>query len=368
MKTWNSTLLALVAATTACFNWGTRPKDFEPAMGPRGARVALRVRGESADRLGELIAVDSAGITIDNGKFVRIAWARVDALDVAQLGRDYDIRFGEEVTQEKRARLALVSRFPQGLARIPIPIDSLITDARIRSSRYEDRRVAVEEGYRRVGADFPAMGEHWLNVPTLLAGHLDPAKPTFLVYADVRGQPTLLGVGFAFISHGDSLPAHLPGWPERWHEHSGLLADESGAVMTRETQPSRTHLWVMHAWTRLDNPDGEFAAENWALPYLRAGRATPHHLDGSAARALSLTVGGDEFFRGLLTDAGFRPATTAARIDSLIASARAHALEAANDQELGRVWSDFQTTLAAISGPQALALLRPAHAALEAHR
>ena len=55
-------LLAVVGAT-ACKH-GITPEKFSLAKFPEGAQVALRVSGERSDRRGELIAVDSVGITI----------------------------------------------------------------------------------------------------------------------------------------------------------------------------------------------------------------------------------------------------------------------------------------------------------------
>lgn len=107
--------LGIVLITTSSCTWGTRSSAYPPAQGPVGARVALRVQGERADRLGELYACDSAGVTLRGARIVRIAWPRLAAMDVAGLGATYDVRWGETVTPEKRGRLALVSRFPQGL-------------------------------------------------------------------------------------------------------------------------------------------------------------------------------------------------------------------------------------------------------------
>ena len=111
--TRSATALLLFAA--AC-NWGTRPDKLAPATGPQGARVALRVRGESNDRVGELFAVDSVGVTIRDAKVVRISWTKLDAMDVRNMGSAYDVSFGEAVTPTKLAELAPLSRFPQGLS------------------------------------------------------------------------------------------------------------------------------------------------------------------------------------------------------------------------------------------------------------
>lgn len=356
-------LLGLVLAS-ACM-WGTRPRDFPLAQFPDGARVAVRVRGETADRLGELLAADSSGITIRSPRIVHIAWSRILAIDVDGLGEEYDLFFGETVSREKITRIALVSRFGQGIGKLPITLDSVIAQAAASTSKYTDRRVAVNDGYIRVGADFPAMGEHWLNRSALLAGKLNPDKPTLLIYADIAGAPKLLGVGFVLVTRGDSLPVDAPGWPNAWHEHSGLLSDESGAGTNprQAAGPTDTHVWVLHAWTALENPDGAFASDNWALPYARAGLGVPRPLDADAARALSLLHGGDAFFGDVLTDAGLRTERNAAVVDAAIATARKRvaAKHARSSSVDGADWHAFTKSIQQILGPKALALLAPTH-------
>jgi hypothetical protein len=115
MRFITSAFVVLMCGVAAC-NWGTRPTDLTPAMGPQGARVAVRVRGEASDRIGELFAVDSIGVMVRDVKLTRIRWPQLAAMDVKQLGSDYDVSFGETVTASKRAKLAPLSRFPQGLS------------------------------------------------------------------------------------------------------------------------------------------------------------------------------------------------------------------------------------------------------------
>ena len=107
---------AILAMLAAC-QWGTRPQNFRPARGPAGAEVAVHVAGERQDRLGELYAVDTAGVLIArNARLVRIAWPRLASMDVERLGDDYDVSRRETVDAAERERLSLVSRFPQGLS------------------------------------------------------------------------------------------------------------------------------------------------------------------------------------------------------------------------------------------------------------
>ena len=359
-------LTSTLLLSTACvITHGTRPEDYPPAIGPEGARAALRVLGERNDYVGELLAADSVGITLRTTRIIRFTWAKIAALDVEGAGADVDIRFGEIMTPEHRARIALLSRFPQGMGRLPITLDSLIAEASRETTRFGERRVAVDEGYRRVGADFPGMGEHWLNVGALLKNSVDPANPAILTYATIAGQPKLLGIGFVIVTHADSVPQEIPGWPAEWHEHSGLLADESAALVGRPRPDSSTHVWVMHVWTTLPNPAGALVADNWSLPFLRAGVPAPDHADPDGGRAMSLAVGGDEFLRNALTDADLRVRDNAAAIDSAIATARLRVISSLRDQTrivaLGAVWNDLASSLERTVGPSIRQVVSSSH-------
>lgn len=107
--------MTLIPLFVAC-NWGTPPAKVAPANGPQGARVALRLCGEDSDRVGELFAVDSVGVTIRDVKVIRVSWTKLAAMDIKDMGSAYDVAFGEVVTRAKRAKLAPLSRFPQGLS------------------------------------------------------------------------------------------------------------------------------------------------------------------------------------------------------------------------------------------------------------
>ena len=163
------------------------------------------------------------------------------------------------------------------------------------------------------------MGEHWVNVAALLRNTVDPAKPAILTYATIEGDPTLLGAGFVVVTHGDSAPREAPGWPAEWHEHSGLLADESAALAG---QIADRFVDARLGDARVDEArqSGRRSsrADNWSLPFLRAGSRVPRDVDADAGRAMALTVGGDEFLRDALTDAELRTPHNAAVVDSTI--------------------------------------------------
>jgi hypothetical protein len=249
-----------------------------------------------------------------------------------------------------------------------------------RTARYADRRAAIADGYRRIGADFPGMGEHWLHPGALAADTLDPGRPALLAYATLAGRPTLLGAGFLVVTRGAAAPAApgVPGWPAAWHEHSGLLGDESGAAVGR-AHVGGTRVWVLHAWTALANPDGAFAADNWALPFARLGLAAPAGADADAGRALSLVTGGDAYLRGVLADAGVWPTTadgaaeralglTRDRVAVLAARMRAAGAAAPADvAALRAAWHALGAALAAALGPRVTPFLAPPHPVHAAH-
>jgi hypothetical protein len=220
-----------------------------------------------------------------------------------------------------------------------------------------------------------------VNPAALLRDVVDPTRPSFLTYVTIDSTPRLLGVGFITTTSDASAPPSVPGWAEHWHEHSGLLSDESGAKLAGgDTSTSRSRgsrVWVLHVWTTLANPDGRFAPDNWSLPFARAGLVSPATADPDAARALGLAGPdrGDEFLRALLSDAGLRTAATAAAADSVIDAARdrsaaiaarlqrGSAVADTSLAELRDIWRDMATSLETLLGARAAALLAPPHRA-----
>lgn len=253
-------------------------------------------------------------------------------------------------------------------------LDSLADRTAVAIARFADRRVAVAAGYRRIGTDFPGMGEHWLNPGALLAQRIDPERPTLLAYAMIDGRPTLLGAGFVMATRGDT-PATAPGWPTYWHEHSGLLSDESGARTGAVTGAAdATRVWVLHVWTALPNPAGRYEPDNWALPFARAGVMAPEAVDADVGRAFSLAVGGgDDYLRRVLSDAGVRREGDDAFFDTAIARARsassvvaervqrARIVTAEDVRELRATWDGLAQQLRATGNAGVDAILAPPH-------
>src|SRR5881409_88482 len=185
------------------------------------------------------------------------------------------------------------------LAALQAPADSALADfvarARAGTEALRDPQAARLAGYHPVGPDFPGMGRHWIHTSLILRTTPDPAQPPVLEYAEIDGTPTLVGVAYAVLVNGDTVPASLPVPAAAWHFHQGTVDEESflrshaGAGHVMPGPGPR--LAVVHAWIWLDNPDGVLATDNWALPYARLGLRVPSHGSRAAARALALASG-----------------------------------------------------------------------------
>ena len=175
---------------------------------------------------------------------------------------------------------------------------AFIESARAATAKYQDRSVAIADGYRQIGSDFPAMGEHWINIGLLFDGKFEPAHPEVLTYVVVSGKPQLLGVAYVLpLLRGES----APDWPvskDKWHDHFRTLEDETALPRhhTAGQDGDGPRLTMLHAWIWLPNPAGMFAPDNWAIPYVRLGIKPAQDAAGTAGKALALVSGGAEYF------------------------------------------------------------------------
>ena len=239
---------------------------------------------------------------------------------------------------------------------------AFVAAARAGTERYRDRNAAIAAGFRRLGRDFPSMGEHWAHPGKVIAGRFDVGDPAMLTYASIDGKPVLLGVVYAIPLERGQHPPEIPGGVSPWHEHNGTVDEESflpeHGSDPPEMQPG-TRLAILHVWTLLPNPAGPFAAENWALPFARLHLDPPDVVPEGAARALSLASGSADFYSNLLEselssrgDGEWRVAlaTAAARAASILSErGTGRALSAAQIAALAETWSDFIAALASRS-------------------
>jgi hypothetical protein len=231
--------------------------------------------------------------------------------------------------------------------------EEVIAAARAATTRYEDRSLAIADGYRPIGSDFPAMGEHWVNVGLLFDGRTEAERPEFLSYLIVGGRPRLLGVAYAVpLLSGETAPE----WPRGqcgWHDHARSVDEETllphGAHAASMGSGSGARLAMLHAWVWLPNPDGVFAADNWAIPYARLGLAPPADAPDAAGKALSLLSGGVQHFEAAFS-AAVDPAPHSRRqarrrleaarreVESFVSRRHGTALGLAEATQLAGVW------------------------------
>jgi hypothetical protein len=227
-------------------------------------------------------------------------------------------------------------------ARDSTKLAAQIEAVRQATARYRDHANAVADGYRRFGRESPLMGEHWYR-KDLVGQPLDLRHPSTLQYANAGGRKVLVGVAYTVYRHpGDPLPEGFAGASDHWHTHDLVHLAEASTedrpfvrwLVERRIRSGRlgpggrTLLTMVHAWIWLPNPDGTFAMQHRALPYLRAGLplAWAARGDTASAEGVELVV------PGACADEVSRTATLA-RPDA----AQRRALASACEQEAAQV-------------------------------
>ena len=243
---------------------------------------------------------------------------------------------------------------------------AFIERARTGTAKYQDQSAAILDGYRRIGRDFPAMGEHWIRIGLLFDGQIQPERPEFLIYIVVSGTPKLLGAAYALPLLPGEQPPDLPAGKDAWHDHFSTIEDEtllprhhvSGSV------GDRARLAMLHVWIWSTNPDGMFAADNWAIPYLRLGMTPPANASRSAAQALSLLNGGDEYFAASIDASMSLDPEQRRAIDAAFARARsdvAGTVGTAIDKQWSDLWEELMKSIEASVGKDVRAHLSATH-------
>jgi hypothetical protein len=217
----------------------------------------------------------------------------------------------------------------QGIDTSALAVDHFTARARQATARFKDRDAAIAESYVKVGPDFPAMGEHWVNGELIMRGELDPTRPAILTYTNVAGKPTLTGVVYALALARNEAPPMLP-VGAGWHDHVGSIDEESLLFGHDHHSDDDIRLVVMHAWIWQPNPDGMFATDNWALPFARLGLAPPSTTNQSAARAIALLSDSGAYFAQLFARVGELDDGEATRVEAVLGRRR---------EELERWWT-----------------------------
>jgi hypothetical protein len=238
--------------------------------------------------------------------------------------------------------LAALAGAAPGSPAPPMSADEFVQAVRAATSRYHDRDVAVADGYRLIGGDFPAMGEHWIHIGLLFGGGHDPTRPEFLTYVTVNGTPRLTGVAYAVPLLPGESPPQWPWAGASWHDHVSTIDEETliphgehaghhGGEPDPSALPPR--LAMAHAWVWLANPAGTFAADNWAIPYFRLGLEEPADAPVACAKALALVAGGTAHLAAVVEGAGARAPSQRRAVQKALTRAQRAAADVVRDAQ-----------------------------------
>jgi hypothetical protein len=241
---------------------------------------------------------------------------------------------------------------------------AFVAAAREGTARYRDQGEAVREGFRRLGPDFPGMGEHWINVGRVFDESFDAARPSMLSYATIDSKPTLIGVVYARPLLAGEQPPDTPAGRRAWHDHALTVEEEAltlAHVPHAHGAETPARIALLHAWVWLENPDGMFASDNWALPFARLGLPIVGQVTPASAKAASLIAGGDAHALWVLErlarpDSAERLAIEAVmdryrkRVRAILAPAAGEAVSPSELLVLEQAWRTMWTELASTVG------------------
>jgi hypothetical protein len=187
----------------------------------------------------------------------------------------------------------------------PREVDRFVERAREGTRRYENHQAAIEDGFTRVGAEFPAMGEHWVSFARIMEDTFAAERPSVLIYVSSDTGRRLAGVAYTRFLKGNSSAPDFPR-ARAWHEHNGAVDEESlplrhaSHAIGAADDSSAPRLAILHAWIWNDNPRGLFETDNWALPLERAGIRGSLDLPRGAVQALALADDRDGYLMLIL--------------------------------------------------------------------
>jgi hypothetical protein len=127
------------------------------------------------------------------------------------------------------------------------------------TAKFRDVEVAEAAGYALAfgcvtGDGFGAMGMHFVNMPLVMDGKLNPAEPEIVIYEPLpNGRLKLIGVDYLI----DKV---------QWHTNNPTLGtpELGGQLLHLFTAPNRFGLadfYTLHVWAWKENPTGMFT--NW---------------------------------------------------------------------------------------------------------
>ncbi len=238
----------------------------------------------------------------------------------------------------------------------------MLDAAREGTVRYRSIDSAIADGFKRVGVEFPAMGEHWVNVARVLENRFDPARPSVLTYITDGGRRRLAGVAYTALLADGEQPPRSAAPQSYWHEHNGSVAEESlplhhAAGAAADAGSGEPRLSILHAWVWVPNPAGPFVTDNWTLPLARVGIDASHRtLSPEAIRGVSLANDDAGYYEQTIETSLATSEIESRIIQSVVARHRADALAEARRDPMLRdprgiaaawtsLWNDLENSL-----------------------
>ena len=185
----------------------------------------------------------------------RLAVLLVVAVTALPPGRVTTAQTRAESVDSRGAAAAGRSHHEDGGARTAAsPLVRIVREA---TQRYQDVAAAEADGYTLMfgcvsGPEWGAMGLHYVNLPLVLDGELDPGRPEIVIYEPLpSGRLRLVGADYLVFR-------------DTWHATNTDTPRLMGQLMHLFESPNRYGLpafYTLHVWAWKDNPNGSFV--NW---------------------------------------------------------------------------------------------------------
>jgi hypothetical protein len=192
--------------------------------------------------------------------------------------------------------------------------DSIVARAREALGSANDAASLRARGYNAIGFGggirdlSPFQGQHWINGQRFIDDRVvQLAQPQFLMFLPVGDSLVSIGVAYTQRIQVDAtLPTTLAGVTSEWHVHmfcrqvpgeGNVLSDGVEDCRERGGIAAPNKIAMIHAWT-IPNPDGPYAHDNPALPFIATGLKAPEQAtrdDRAFAVALGETYGARVF-------------------------------------------------------------------------
>jgi hypothetical protein len=184
------------------------------------------------------------------------------------------------VPAQAQAQTPAYRRVAENVAMATSAIDKLRDSVSLRGAGY------IVIGFGAMVKDLtPFQGQHWISLPRFtMNAEVDPNFPTFMMYLPLGDSLMPVGVAYSKrVPANAQLPDDLAGEKVQWHAHAmcrnvpgegQALSDGPEDCAARGGVSAPFQIAMVHTWT-IANPDGAYAHDNPALPYVATGLKPP---------------------------------------------------------------------------------------------